>query len=539
MQRPRRRAPVDGPGGGRVPWRPYGLSGRDHPHLLLRGALRAECVRGTPEPARLVLPAGFGACENANGSRCAAWRHRPVADLQRTACRRASHRRGRPDAVPARTVRRASARRFNRRDGGGRGARGQAVACARCGDPSHPAEIARRLQGGRAARGAAHGKGRFDRPLRRRLHAAAGLSRARHRPVCRRASRDGSGAVGPRESKLLAADARPGAPARRPLRPGAWRALPRQLFFQFQRRGGDLEACCHPRGGGLAGGYADGGSRSELSRATRWLAVRLPSRHRRSRRAAGRDERIQVAAASLGEGLDAVVPQAAASGAARAVAAPRQAGGGAPPDGESQLPAPSGALDIDGSGDRDAHRPRGRSPDALDRHAVLRRRRRFRYRLLCRQPTGAGGALVGPPGRPAGGGRARDRPVGQQRGRRRRGARRRHRRVPADAEVRTDRRCAAARRPFSRWPVPPGFSLATVRGARFRRLVRGCHRLGAHRGRVHDGAVPRLLPGRLFLRRRQVARGDLDLLAHRQARAGGGDVRAGSARRSRWVEEAS
>ena len=69
----------------------------------------------------------------------------------------------------------------------------------------------------------------------------------------------------------------------------------------------------------------------------RRLAVRVRAGRDRAGRSAGRDERLQVAAAPLGEGLDPDLPQAAAADPAVEPAARREGRSVLPPDGELQL----------------------------------------------------------------------------------------------------------------------------------------------------------------------------------------------------------
>src|SRR5437867_3311578 len=71
----------------------------------------------------------------------------------------------------------------------------------------------------------------------------------------------------------------------------------------------------------LAARYAHRGFGSQLPRAASRLAVRLPLGFDRAGRSAGRDERLQVAAASLGEGIDSNLQEAAAQAPARQAAA--------------------------------------------------------------------------------------------------------------------------------------------------------------------------------------------------------------------------
>ena len=136
---------------------------------------------------------------------------------------------------------------------------------------------------------------------------------ALHRPE----GRHGAGALGPHQPGLLAADEDPGDPARRPLRPRARRPQPRRALLQLQRHGRHLAPRGDRRRRRLAARHADRGPRPQLPRAAARLAVRLPARRHRAGRTAGRDERLQVAAAPLGEGLDPDLPQAAAADPAR------------------------------------------------------------------------------------------------------------------------------------------------------------------------------------------------------------------------------
>ena len=72
---------------------------------------------------------------------------------------------------------------------------------------------------------------------------AAGRLPAPHRAAVRRPEgRDGAGALGPHQPRLLAADPRPGDPARRPLRARARQPQPRRLLLQLQRHGRHLAA---------------------------------------------------------------------------------------------------------------------------------------------------------------------------------------------------------------------------------------------------------------------------------------------------------
>ena len=84
-------------------------------------------------------------------------------------------------------------------------------------------------------------------------------------------------------------------------------------LLQLQRHGRHLAARGDRRRGRLAARHADRGPRPLLPRAAAGLAVRLPARPRRARRAARRDERVQDAAVPLGQGLRAGLQEAPAA----------------------------------------------------------------------------------------------------------------------------------------------------------------------------------------------------------------------------------
>ena len=84
-------------------------------------------------------------------------------------------------------------------------------------------------------------------------------------------------------------------------------------FFNFNGTAGIWRRDGHRRRRRLAARHADRGPRPSLPRAAARLAVRLPAGPRRAGRTAGRDERLQVAAVPLGQGLDPDLPQAAAA----------------------------------------------------------------------------------------------------------------------------------------------------------------------------------------------------------------------------------
>ena len=131
----------------------------------------------------------------------------------------------------------------------------------------------------------------------------------------------------------------PGDPARRPLRPRARRrATAAGRFFNFNGTAGIWRRDAIDD----AGGWQHDTLTEDLDLSYRaqlrgWQFVFLPERDRAGR-TAGRDERLQVAAAPLGEGLDPDLPQAAAADPALGPAARREGRGVLPPHGELQLP---------------------------------------------------------------------------------------------------------------------------------------------------------------------------------------------------------
>ena len=249
----------------------------------------------------------------------AAGRHDPAAALQRDVRRRPADRGGLPHRLSARAARNPGARRLDRRDAQHRRAGGPALR-----RPGHRHQVlstatdrtgykAGALEAGLKVRAR-----RVHRHLRRRLHPDRRISSRSLMPhFARSEGRHGAGALGPHQPGLLAADEDPVDPARRPLRPRARRPQPRRALLQLQRHGRHLAARGDRRRRRLAARHAHRGSRSQLPRAAARLAVRVRARRDRAGRSAGRDERLQVAAAPLGEGLDPDLPQAAAADPAR------------------------------------------------------------------------------------------------------------------------------------------------------------------------------------------------------------------------------
>ena len=149
---------------------------------------------------------------------------------------------------------------------------------------------------------------------------------------------DGAGALGPHQPGLLAAHEDPGDPARRPLRPRARRAQPRRAASSTStaRRASGGATAIDDAGGWQHDTLTEDLDLSYRAQLRGWQFVFVPDADRAGR-SAGRDERVQVAAAPLGEGLDPDVPQAAAAHPAVEPAARRQGRGVLPPHGELQL----------------------------------------------------------------------------------------------------------------------------------------------------------------------------------------------------------
>ena len=143
-------------------------------------------------------------------------------------------------------------------------------------------------------------------------------------------------------------------------------------FFNFNGTAGIWRKRRDCRRRRLAARHADRGSRPQLSHAAQGLAVRVRAGSRVARGTAGRDERVQVAAASLGEGIDPDVPQADAAHPAIGSAVPREGGSVLPPVGEFQLPADVRVVGVDGPVDGHPLQ-HGLVRNDADRHpAVLR-----------------------------------------------------------------------------------------------------------------------------------------------------------------------
>ena len=253
----------------------------------------------------------------------AAGRHDPAAALQRDVRRRSADRRRLPDRLSARAARDPGARRLDRRDTQHRRARRAALRRAGRRHQVPAPHRPHRLQG-RRARSRAEGRARrVRRDLRRRLHSDDGFPDAPVPHFADPASRMVQarwGHINQDYSLLTKIQAilldghfvleQAGATA--------------AALLQLQRHGRRLAPRRHRRRRRLAARHADRGSRPQLPRAAARLAVRLPAGPDRAGRSAGRDERLQVAAAPLGQGLDPDLHETAAADPAVRPAARRK-----------------------------------------------------------------------------------------------------------------------------------------------------------------------------------------------------------------------
>ncbi len=247
-----------------------------------------------------------------SAARSAAGRHHPASALQRDVRRGAPDRRRVRHRLSTPPARDSGTGRLHRRNPQHRRAGGAPLRRRGHRREVHPPRGSRRLQGGRARGGAQDRTRGVHRHFRRGLHADRGLPYPAPSAFPRSERRDGAGALGAHQPGLLAPHQDSGDPARRPLHPRTWRAQPRRPLLQFQRHRRRLASRRHRRSRRLAARHTHRGSRPELSRAAGRLAVRLRAEPHRARRSAGRDERVQVAAAPLGERLDPDLPEAAA-----------------------------------------------------------------------------------------------------------------------------------------------------------------------------------------------------------------------------------
>ncbi len=204
-----------------------------------------------------------------------------LPDLQRDVRRRSADRRRVRARLPEGQARDSGARRLDRRDVRHRASWPFGVR-RRAGSTSRTciAPIARASRRARSTPGCSVARGRVRSPsstptsCRRRTSCGAPCRTSQRRQAGRR-----PGALGPSQSRLLAADADPGHPARRPLRARARRPQPLRLLLQLQRHGRRLAArSAIDDARRLAARHAHRGSRPELPRAAARLEVPVPAR---------------------------------------------------------------------------------------------------------------------------------------------------------------------------------------------------------------------------------------------------------------------
>ena len=226
-------------------------------------------------------------------------------------------------------------------------------------------------------------------------------------------------------------------------------------LLQLQRHRRHLAPRGDRRRRRLAARHADRGSRPQLPRAAARLAVRLRARSHRAGRSAGRDERVQVAAAPLGEGVDPDVPQAAAADPARRIcrsAVKAEAFFHLTANFNYPLMVRAVGADVPVDGHPLQH---GLVRDAAHRRAAVLRGDVFGLQLLHGLPARAARRLARAHPVPAVPDVDRHRPVHQQHAGRVRGAVQQAVRVRADAEVPHRRRAptsGSARSTASRSP---------------------------------------------------------------------------------------
>ena len=145
----------------------------------------------------------------------------------------------------------------------------------------------------------------------------------------------------------------------------------------------------------MAARHPHRGPGSELPRAASRVEVRVLAGRRVASRSAGRDERLQVAAAPLGKGLDSDLQEASAADTASRLADAGQGRGLLSPDGEFQLPVDDRPVRADLPVDGDPLRD-GLVRDAAHRRAPLFRGDdvvlQFLHGLPARNPHGLGHA---------------------------------------------------------------------------------------------------------------------------------------------------
>ena len=304
----------------------------------------------------------------------------PAAALQRGDRRRSAPRACRRDRLAAQTLRDPGARRLDRRDA--------ALWCAskvealreKGLDVVYIHRVDRTGYKAGALDERPEGRqGRARRDLRRRLPPAAGLP-ARGRPALHSGSegRHGAGALGAPQPRALAPHADAGAHARR--------ASPRREPRALGGRAGSSTSAAPAASGAKRRSRSAGGWQhdtltedldSQLPRAARGLALRLPRERRHAGRAPRGHQRVPRAAVPLGQGHRADRAQADGAPDARRAHADAARRGVLPPDaalrlsahGAAQRAAPAGARPHAGDEPED---------HAHGRPAALHRRRRAR-----------------------------------------------------------------------------------------------------------------------------------------------------------------
>ena len=242
-------------------------------------------------------------------------RHGPAADLQRDVRGGSADRRRLPARLSARAARDPGPGRFDRRNDDDRRAGGPAPCADGRQDHLPASHRPHRLQGrrarGRAEGGAAASTSPFSTPtsFRRRTSCAAPMHFFTDPKVAMVQARWGH--INEDYSLLTKIQAIL-LDGHFVLEHGGRNRAGTLLQFQRHRR--HLAAHGDRRRRRMAARHADRGSRSELPRAASRLEVRVPARSRGAGRSAGGDERVQVAAAPVGERIDPDLPQGAARG---------------------------------------------------------------------------------------------------------------------------------------------------------------------------------------------------------------------------------
>ncbi len=322
-------------------------------------------------------------------ARGAAPRHRPAPDLQRDVRGRPAARVGRRDPLPEGPARDPGPRRLDRRDDRDREPRRRALPRARLRHPLPAPHRPHRLQGGRARR----------RPADRdRASSSSSSTPTSWRPpdiLEKTLGHFADPKVGMvqarwghinRDYSLLTEVQSIMLDGHFIMEHGARSRAGR--FFNFNGTAGVWRRAVIAD----AGGWQHDTLTEDLDLSYRaqmrgWRFVYLPDLVC-PRRAAGRDERLQDAAAALGQGLGAGLQEAAAAGPRLGPPLAREGGGHLPPHREPRLPADGAARRPHVPGDDHALQHGLRRDDRGGR-ADLPRRDRVRLRLLRALAEGA------------------------------------------------------------------------------------------------------------------------------------------------------